>query len=133
MSAQETITKIYEDVRWLENNGKSQAISDIVLKLDSLSILCLYFSESVSDAYAAKAEDEEAYKYAVAKHIADSKESAAKAKEQAFVEYASLRKTFIESDSLYQKLRMKLDRLDTILDTHRQRVSLLKMLDLKSL
>ncbi len=129
---QQTVQKIYDVVRWLENNGSSQAITDIVIKLDELAIQSMWLAEGVSDAYAARNDAEENYKHAYAKAITNSAESVAKAEKRAFVDNEALRKEFLMWDNLYQKFRMKLDRIETVLDTHRQRVSLLKQMDLKN-
>jgi len=130
--AQQTIERIYEIIRWLDSNGSSQAITHIVLKLDQLAIEAMWFSDSVSQAYGERNNAEEDYKHACAKSVSEAKESATKAIEMAKVEFAPLKREFLAWDALYHRLKLKMDRIDVIIDTQRQRVSLLKQMDLKN-
>lgn len=123
---QDNITKIYEAIRWLELNGDSQAINPITIKLDELAILSFYFAEQVSEAYAQKTLSKKAYESAVARSVAESSSSAAKAERVAEVTYEALEKESIEFENLYMKTRLLLDRIDTVLDHFKQRTSFLK-------
>lgn len=128
---EDILVKIHEIVRWLENNGKSQDISGIVIALDDLAIASFYFVEQVSDAHAQMNEAEAIFKATFARSVSESKESTAKAERTAEVICESLRRDFVTWKNLYSKLRLRMDAIDKILDTHRQRVSLLKQMELK--
>jgi hypothetical protein len=130
---QTTIEAIHEIVRWLQSNGKSQDVSSICIALNDLAIQSFWFAEEVSRAYSTMNSTEEAYKAAMAKDVAASTLPTAKAERLAEAKYAPLKQEFIEYKNLYNKLRALTERVDRILDHEKQRVSLIKQLDLKNL
>lgn len=129
---QQTIEAIYVIIRWLQSNAQSQDMSGTCIALNDLAVQSFWFAEQVSEAYGAMSQAEEAYKSAVAKDVAASTLPTAKAERLAEVAHATLKQDFIDWRSLYHRLRGILDRVDRVLDHARQRVSLVKQMDMKN-
>jgi len=123
---EENIEKIHQIIRWLETHSRSQDISGFCVSLDELAIASFYLAEAVSEAHTTMNDAEASYKAAMARSVAESKESTAKAERLAEVSHEGLRKEFVSWRNLYSKLRLKMDRIDSVLESHKQRVSFLK-------
>ncbi len=125
-SSQDTIKEIHELIWWLHKNGESQDVSGIGIKMNALATNSFWLAEEVSRAYTTMNEAEDDYKSAVAKEIAASTLPTAKAERLAEAAHSAKKREFVEYRNLYNRLRGMIDRIDTVLDTYRQRVSLLK-------
>jgi hypothetical protein len=127
----DVIVKIHDLIRWLETNGGSQDMHGITEKLNQLATNSYWFAETVADANAAMNNAEANYKALVARSVSGAQIPTAKAERLAEVEFEPQRKQFIEWKNLYTATRLKLERIDRILDSFRQRVSVVKMLEVK--
>ena len=122
---------IFSNLRWLEDNIKSDDIIGKSKVLDKLALLSLNFSEEVSDAYAVMNQLEDEYKIAVAKFMGDYDGSAAKGEKEAEVTYADMKRDWTTAKNVYRKLNTFLDRVDKVLDAGRQSISVIKQTNLK--
>ena len=127
------IDDILKNIKWLEDRITSEDIVNIGIVLDKISIQAMYFSSQVSDAYALMGEAEDSYKHAVAAFIRGFAGSTAKAEREAEIEYASLKLRWTAAKNMYKKLDMFLDRVDKVIESHRQRVSVIKQTVLKNM
>lgn len=128
---QETLIKIHQTIKWLEDNSKTQDIDTMSIKLNELALYTVYFSEQVSDAHQQMDLAEEDYKSATAKYVAESTLPAAKSEREAEVLFGPMRKEFILMKSIQRKCKGLLDRVDRVLDHHKQRVSVVKQAEMK--
>lgn len=127
----EVILKIHETISWLENYGGSQDIEGIALKQQELATNAFWFSESVSEAYAERNKAKAHYEAQVARSVAESTLSAAKAERIAELAFEPSAKEYVDWDNLYNRLSLKLKAIDRVLDNTRQRVSVIKQMELK--
>lgn len=127
------IDEILSNVRWLDANAKSEDILNKGIVLDKLSIQCVYLAEQVSDAYSFMNNAEDAYKIAVADYCKNSTEGVAKSEKAAEVEHADLKKAWTKAKNDYKRLNTFLERIDKVLESSRQRISVVKQTGLKNL
>lgn len=127
------IDEILSNVRWLDANVKSEDILNKGTVLDKLSIQCVYLAEQVSDAYGFMNNAEDAYKIAVAEYCKNSTEGVAKSEKSAEVEFANLKRDWTDAKNGYKRLSMFLERIDKVLESSRQRISVVKQTGLKNL
>jgi hypothetical protein len=119
----DVIKQIDVCIKWLDANNKANNLLDIAKTIDRIAVLSVNVGHMVSEAFALQNDLEDEYKGAFAKFIAESTESVAKAEVKA--EAALLPKNG------YKKLSVYLDRLDKVIESYRQFVSVSKM-DMKN-
>lgn len=127
------IDEILSNVKWLDANAKSEDILNKGIVLDKLSIQCVYLAEQVSDAYGFMNNAEDAYKIAVAEYCKNSTEGVAKSEKSAEVEFANLKRDWTDAKNGYKRLSMFLERIDKVLESSRQRISVVKQTGLKNM
>jgi len=127
------IDEILSNVKWLDANAKSEDILNKGIVLDKLSIQCVYLAEQVSDAYGFMNNAEDAYKIAVADYCKNSTEGVAKSEKSAEVEFAHLKRGWTDAKNGYKRLSMFLERIDKVLESSRQRISVVKQTGLKNM
>lgn len=125
------IDDIMTNIDWLEKRVKSENIVELGVVLDKLSIQSLYLATQVTDAYELMNQAEDDYKHSVAKFVKEYDGSLAKAEREAEVEFKSKKEHWSACKSVYKKLDVLLDRIDKIIESHRQRVSVIKQTNLK--
>lgn len=129
----DVVDKMRLDIKWLNDHKKSTNVSHITTVLDSLTINAITLGEMVSDAYELMNNLEDDYDIAKAEFIKvyDGSNAAAKMEVDADKALVVKRKAFTEAKNGYKRLNMFLDRVDKLLDAHKQRVSVVKQTDLK--
>lgn len=129
----EIIKHIADLMQWLDENIHSDDIVTLGRVLDKLSLLGENLGEMVSDAYALQNELEDEYKISVAEYRKNTAGGIAKVEIEAEVEYAQKKRDWTFAKNGYMKLRTRLDRIDKILESHRQRISVLVKTGLKNM
>ncbi len=131
----ELITLIDKQVAWLDAklDQKSNDIIGVSKVKDKLAILSEGLGEVVTDAYGIMNELEDEYKFAIAQFKKDFKGGVAKGEIEAEVEFAGKKKDWTQAKNMYKKLNMKLERIDKILESHQQSVSVLVKTGLKNM
>jgi|JI9StandDraft_2_1071091.scaffolds.fasta_scaffold80266_4 cell division protein FtsX len=132
-SRDELITLINQQIEWLEDNIHSYDILSVGKVLDKLSILAESFGEEVSEVYALANTLEDDYKISVAQYMKDNEGSAAKLEREAEVEFADKKRDWTTAKNGFKKLNTKLDRIDKILESHRQSISVLVKTSVKNM
>jgi len=130
---EELIKQINDNLRWLDQYVKVDNIVDKGMVLDKLSILCVTLSEQVTEAYSLMNELEDEYKTATAQVIKDSEKSVNKAEVEAEVMFADKKRDWTKAKNGYRKLSSYLDRIDKVIESHRQRISVVKAMGLKNM
>lgn len=133
MSNEKLIDLINKQIKWLDDNIKSQDILSVGKVLDKLSILAESFGEVVTDTYALMNELEDSYKHSVAEFRKNFKGGVARGEIEAEVEFAELKRDWTAAKNGYKKLSMKLDRIDKILESHRQSISVMVKTGIKNM
>lgn len=131
--SKDLITLINEQIEWLDENVQSNDILSVGMVLNKLSILSEGFGEMVTDAYSLSNELEDDYKIAFATYIKENTGSVAKLENDAEVACADLKRDWTTVKNNYRKLNTKLDRIDKILESHRQSVSVQVKASLKNM
>jgi hypothetical protein len=127
---------IIKGLKFLEGLENSNDISTIAKALNRLAILTVRLGEEVTDAYQLQSEFEDIYDTKFAKRFSEltaNGTSAAAAKPIVESELADLKKDWTAAKVAYKKLSGFLDRVDRVLDTFRQSVSVIKAADMKHL
>jgi hypothetical protein len=132
-NTEETLDKIKDIIDWLEERIRSENIVELGMVLDKLSIYSFYLGKMVSDAYELMNECEDDYKHSVARFVKEYEGSLAKAEREAEVEYEEKKRMWTKAKSGYKKLDMFLDRIDKVIESHRQRISVIKQTNLKNI
>ncbi len=127
------INDIKRNLDWLTQNKKSNNISNIVIVINDLSIQSATLGELKSDAFDLMADYEFDYKQSFAKYITESSVAVNKSERLAEVEFTEKKKLWIEAEKTYYRLKSWIDRLDKVLDSHKQRVSVEKQMSIKHL
>lgn len=129
------MNQILEDIKknldWLSANKKSNNITNIVIVLNDISIQSATLGELKADAFDLMSDAENDYKTSVAEFVSNYDGTAAKAERLAEVEFKDKRTHLTEAKKLYKRFDIWLDRVDKILDAHKQRVSVEKQTGLK--
>jgi hypothetical protein len=131
MKDKSTIDQIQDCITWLDENKKSNNMIHICQTIDRLAVLTITIGHDVSNAYELMNNLEDEWKIAYAKAISESSESVAKAERAADVSTADLRKSYTTAKNGYKRLSVYLDRLDRVIESYRQLISVSK-LDLKN-
>jgi hypothetical protein len=127
------LDEIMANVKWLDQNAKSEDILNKGIVLDKLSIQCVYLAEQVADAYSLMNQCEDTYKIAVADYCKNSTEGVAKSEKAAEVEFSQLKRDWTDAKNGYKRLSMFLERIDKVLESARQRISVVKQANLKNM
>jgi hypothetical protein len=129
------IDLIIKDLKWLEDRKASTDIKSISHVLNHLSILSARFADEVTNAYKLQCELEDTYDIKYAQRFTElttSGTSAAAAKPMVEAELAEDRRNWTSAKVGYKRLDTFLDRIDKVLDSYRQAVSVQKQADLKN-
>lgn len=126
----DTIEQIDEVITWLKENEKSNNLVEICRKIDRLAVLSVSVAHDVSTAYSIMNELEDEYDIEFAKGISSSQDSVAKAERKMEATLAEEKRLYTKAKNNYKKLDMYLDRIDRVIESYRQLVSVSKM-DLK--
>lgn|SRR5690606_911583 len=128
------IEQIDACIKWLDNNKRSTNIVEISQTIDRLAVLSVTLGTMVSDAYALMNKLEDDYDIAFASKFTEltkSGISAAAAKPQVEAELAEPKRDWTSAKNGYKKLSVYLDRIDKVIESYRQYISVTK-LDLKN-
>lgn len=120
-----TVEQIDSCIKWLNENDKSNNLVEICKVIDKLSVLSVGIGHQVSEAYSLMNEFEDVYNQAYAEIISQSSLSVAKAEAQA--EATLSRNDFTTAKNAYKRLSIYLDRIDRVIESYRQLVSVAKM------
>lgn len=121
------IDLIIVDLKWLDDNKKANNISAVSQVLNHLALLSVNLGEQVSEAYSLMNELEDEYKGSFADSVKAFDGSVAKAEVNAESELKGKKKDWTQARNSYKKLSTFLDRLDRVLDSHRQALSIQKL------
>lgn len=133
MSQSETLLEIHKLIAWLDKNKGTNNVQNVGKVLDSLAIHSERFGDIVSEAYADVNFLEDNYKLAVAEFRKNYTGGVAKGEIEAEVEFAEMKRDWTEAKNIYKKLATKLDRIDKILESHRQTISVVVKTGLKNM
>jgi hypothetical protein len=125
---------IIKDLQWLESQKTSTDIVRISHVLNHLSILSVRLSQETVDAYKLQSELEDDFDIKYAQRFTEltgSGTSAAAAKPMVEAELFQEKRDWTKAKIGYKKLSSFLERIDRVMDTWRQAVSVQKMSDLK--
>ena len=128
------VEEIRRNLDWLNLNAKSPNISDIVIVLNKLSIQAVTLGDLKSDAYDVMTDMEDDYKSSMADKVNELIKGGlgvAAAERQAEADLKTKRNDWKQAEKIFQRMRTFLDRIDIVLDAHRQRVSVEKQTGLK--
>lgn len=126
-----TIEQIDKCIKWLNDNDKSNNLVEICKTIDKLSVLSVSVGHEVSEAYALMNELEDIYKLRYASAISQSSAtSVAKAEFEADELTSEHKSNYTKAKNGYKKLSVYLERIDRVIESYRQLVSVAKM-DLK--
>jgi hypothetical protein len=87
----------------------------------------------VTEAYSLQNILEDEYKHSVAEFRKEYKGGVGKGEIEAEVEFADKKRDWTQAKNIYKKLSMKLDRIDKILESHRQSISVVVKTSLKNM
>lgn len=134
MSNKSTIDLIQVCITWLDQNSKSNNLTQISQTIGRLSILSVTLGHEVSNAYALASEMEDNYDIKFAEKFSKlTKEgtSAAAAKPIVEADLAQEKRDWTSAKNGYKKLSTFLERVDRVIEAYRQLISVSK-LDLKN-
>lgn len=127
MKDKSPIDQTKEDIEWLKKNIHTQDIDKVTKVLNRIGINSFYVAEQIADAHALMNASENDYKKALvdyqSQHI---NEGVGKSKVDAEAEYSGMRLEWKDAESIYKRLNLIYDSIQTVLETHRQRISYLK-------
>jgi hypothetical protein len=130
MKSKSTIDQVIDNLTWLDNNRRANNIHEISLCLAKLASLSVTLGENVSEAYRLQSEAEDNYDIAFAEKFSSlTREgtSAAAAKPIVEAELGKMRREWTAAKVNHKKLSTFIDRLDKVLETHRQQLSISKL------
>jgi hypothetical protein len=125
-----TIEEVDACIKWLGDNVKSNNLVEICKCIDKLSILTVSVGHDVSTAYGLMNDLEDEYKFSFASHVSQSSLSVAKSELEAESKFREKKTFYTQAKNGYKKLSTYLDRIDRVIESYRQLVSVSK-LDLK--
>lgn len=125
-----TIDQVDTCVKWLNENDKSNNLVEICKVIDKVAVLSVSIGHDVSQAYALMNTFEDEYKTAYAKEVSQSSLSVAKAEFDAEVKTQAIKVNYTQAKNGYKRLSIYLERIDRVIESYRQLVSVAKM-DLK--
>lgn len=121
-----TIDLIEECIEWLDKHKTSNAIGPITQTIDRLAVLSISLGNMVTDASALANELEDNYKASYATIVNAEGGSIAKAEYKAEAELIEAKKEWTSAKNGYKKLNTYLERLDRVIESYRQMVSVIK-------
>lgn len=124
------VEHIGELISWLDSHKNSNNLPEICRKIDELSIMAVTLGEQVGTAYGLMNIAEDEFKLAYAKHLSSLDMAYNKAEKQAEIASAPEKRLFTQSKNTYKRLSIYLERIDRVIESYRQLVSVSK-LDLK--
>jgi hypothetical protein len=127
------VDDIMKNVEWLDAHVRSENIIELGMVLDKLSIQSMRLAQEVSDAYELMSKAEDDYKHSIALFVKGFEGSMAKAEREAEVEFKEKKEFWTACRSAYKRIDMFLERVDKVIESHRQRVSVIKQTSLKNL
>lgn len=133
MNNDELITLIRRQIDWLDANIQNTNAVAVTQVCDKLSTLSYNFGDVVTGAYELMNQLEDDLKLAVATFKKEFKGSVARADIEAEVECAKQRKDFTQAKNVYKRLNVQLERIDKILDSRKQSVSVLMKTSVKGI
>lgn len=125
-----TIEQIDSCIKWLSDNDKSNNLVEICKVIDKLSVLSVSIGHDVSGAYGLMNDIEDEYKILYAETVSQSSLSVAKAEFNAEVKAQHAKRRYTLAKNGYKRLSIYLERIDRVIESYRQLVSVAKM-DLK--
>lgn len=129
------MNQIIEDIKknldWLNANKQSNNITNIVIVLDAIAIQSATLGELKADAFDLMSDAEDDYKHAVAEFVSKYDGTAAKAEREAEVKFKDKKIHWTDAKKLYKRFDIWLERVDKILDSHKQRVAVERAFSLK--
>lgn len=125
MNSIELITLIEKQIAWLDANVKSTNAVAVTQVCDKLAILSSNFGDLVTDAYGLMNDLEDDYKLAVSTFKKNFKGSVARSEVEVDSECDQKRRDWTQAKNGYHKLKIKLERIDKILDSRKQSISVL--------
>ncbi len=123
---------IIKSIDWLESRLKSEDIVSLGIVIDKLAIQSVTLANQVSEAYALMNEAEDDYKHSIAEYMNDFVGAKNKAEIAAEVKFKDKKEHWTATKNVYKRLDMFLDRVDKIIESHRQRVSVIKQASMKN-
>lgn len=131
MNNNEVIEQLDICIKWLDDNNKSNNLIAITQVIDRIAVLSVNVGHMVSEAYDLANRLEDDFKHTFAKAVAESDLSVAKAEKAAEVAAYEAKKDWTAARNGYKRLSVYLDRLDRVIESYRQYVSICK-LDMKN-
>lgn len=122
-----TVDLILINLKWLEENQKVNNIIKMSQVVNHLALLSVTLGQEVCNAYDLMNALEDNYKGLFAKRVSSSSESVAKAEVKAEAELIEEKKLWTQARGGYKKLSTFLDRVDKVLEAHRQAISIHKL------
>lgn len=126
------IDEIIKSINWLESRLKSEDIVSLGIVIDKLAIQSVTLANQVSEAYALMNEAEDDYKHSIAEYMNEFVGAKNKAEIAAEVKFKEKKMHWTATRNVYKRLDMFLDRVDKIIESHRQRVSVIKQASMKN-
>lgn len=123
----EVIDQIDTCIKWLDDNKKANNIAEISAVINRLAVLSVNIGHQVSEAYELANQLEDQFKYEYAKAISESELSVAKAEKVAEVSTYETKKDWTAAKSGYKRLSVYLDRIDKVIESYRQFLSISKL------
>ena len=127
----DVIEQLDKCIKWLDENNKANNLIEISTVIDRIAVLSVNVGHMVSEAYSLMNELEDSFKVAYAKSVSESDASVAKAEKAAEVITAEAKKDWTAAKNGYKRLSVYLDRLDKVIESYRQYISICK-LDMKN-
>lgn len=125
MNNDELITLIKRQIDWLDANITNTNAVAVTQVCDKLSVLSFNFGDIVTQAYELMNQAEDDYKLAVATFKKEFKGSVARSEVEVDVACDEKRRLFTQAKNVYKRLNVQLERIDKILDSRKQSVSVL--------
>lgn len=125
MSTEQVVDQINDCIEWLNAHDKSHNLVEICQVIDKLAVLSVSVGEQVSEAYALMNDLEDEYNMAYAQAVSQSSLSVAKA--EAHAEATIDKSPYTTAKNAYKRLSIYLERIDRVIESYRQLVSVSKM------
>lgn len=134
--ADEIVTRIAQTINALDKLKDSQDVVEIGKQCNDLAIASTFFAKLVSDAYDVANELEDEYKQSVlgaTEKFSSAPDSLSfnRAEQKAKLENAQSCKDWTSAKNTYNRYKLRLDRIDRVLDSFKQYSSSVKAIDLK--
>jgi hypothetical protein len=129
----DVISQIQKNIDWLDKNAASKNMVKICQVIDRLAVLSVSVGHHVAEAYAIMNELDDDYDVSFSKRFVEvsQQKSAAATKPTVEAELADKRRAFTQAKNAYKRLDIYLDRLDKVIESYRQLVSVVKQSEMK--